>query len=459
MNAGEYHEACIRCTADVWLAAIIAAFVAFPACAPPDAGPPNLLIISIDTLRADHVGSYGYGRKTTPALDRLAREGVLFENAVANSPWTLPSHASLFTGLYPRSHGLKSLDARLREDIPTLAERLRAEGYATCALYNSLYLRPHSGLLRGFAEHQYFPERVNDERVRSGSSQVDRAIDWLGQPRDRPFFLFLHNYDVHTKYDPSPSYLEMFARPYDGGIQGTLNELRSFREGERTLDEADLNRLIDLYDAGIRELDDQLGRLLDHLDMSGLAATTYVVVVSDHGEEFLDHGDVLHGRTMYEELLRVPLIVRGPGAPAGRRVGELAQLNDLFPTLLSLAGVEAGVPVEGVDLSPAWMGGSLDHQRMAYAEADHYNEEDDIKRMVRRGARKLIYDRLTRTPELYALDRDPLERKNIARENPGLVTELMGSLHEYVAGGRGEAERSPFDREQIEMLRGLGYVQ
>jgi arylsulfatase A-like enzyme len=435
---------------------------AFEACRPRKGpGGPNFILISVDTLRADHLGCYGYWRDTSPTLDRLAQKGVLFEQVVANAPWTLPSHTSLLTGLYPHHHGIKSHSKRLRDDIPTLASVFRAAGYATLGLVNSHNLSARYGLERGFDTHHYYPERVNDRRVRSAKVEVDETIAWLDRVSPhQSFFVFIHNYDVHSDYDPSPPFAKMFARPYEGTFNPTSDALERVRQDELTLSDADVQHTIDLYDGGIRQADADLGRLVEHLDRSGIAATTYVILTSDHGEEFLEHGGVAHGRTMYHEVLSVPLLVRGPGVPANRRVRGLVQLTDVFPTILSLARLPAPRKVDGIDLVPTWAGARpLDPGRYAYGEADHRNAQPDIKRMVRRGHEKLIYNRAEQSAALYDLAQDPGEHHDLATADPATTGRLLAALRQYMVIDADGIPLPPLSEKDKANLRSLGYVQ
>jgi arylsulfatase A-like enzyme len=447
--------ACLVAPLVAWMAASLAG------CEPAErTNRPNILLISIDTLRADHLSCYGYARPTTPVIDRLATGGVLFEQVIANSPWTLPSHGSMLTGLNPRNHGLKSHLTGLPDGIPTLATLLRDAGYATMGLVNSRNLSPRYGLHRGFAKYREYPTREDGKRVRSGGKQVADAIAWLEERSDEPFFMFIHNYDVHSHYDPAPEFLALFAAPYDGEIKGRTIDLKRVRRGELTLSEADRRHIIDRYDGGIRQLDADLGHLFAYLERSGLSESTIVIVTSDHGEEFLEHGGVLHGRTMYGEMLGVPLILRGPGVPARVRVSGLVSLSDVLPTVLGLVGV-AAPKTDGMDLASTWdAGGAIPEDRPAFAEADHGNAKEDIKRMVRVGNVKLIYDRLARRQELYDLGRDPSEHRDIAAADPDTVQLLMRQLERYESGeARDAIELPPLSQEEMEHLRSLGYLQ
>jgi len=418
---------------------------------------PNVIVISIDTLRADHLGCYGYDRPTSPTLDRLAEGGVLFENVSSTSPWTLPAHASLMTGLYPSRHGLKSHREYLHQAAVPMAEILQEQGYLTAAIVNAHYVSQRYGFDRGFDEFNYVPE----ELARAAPSAVeDYAVGWLSNHDGGPFFLFLHYYDVHSDYRSLPQYERMFARDYMGSADGSTAQLLEYRRGRFKLDQPDAEHLIDLYDAGVRQMDDGIARLVDLLEAKNLLDDTLIVVTSDHGEEFLEHGGVLHGRTHFEEVIRVPLIVCGPGAPQGRRVTEIASLVDVLPTTLGLLGVTPPETIDGLDLSPFWQAEpppAID--RLVFAEADHHNQYDDIKRAVRRGKFKMHFDRSTRNVELFDLADDPGETKNVAREHATVVRELRRELDVFMATQRPGGSLAPLSQQQVEKLKSLGYLE
>ncbi len=445
----------------VSLASLLIALIVFGGCSPAGKTAPNVVLISIDTLRSDHLGAYGYGRPTSPVIDGFASKGVVFEQAVANSPWTLPSHGSMLTGLFPRTHGLKGFDTRLADGTPTLATLLSGAGYATLGLVNAPNLARRHGFERGFDQYVMFPPITRGEQTRCVNRQIDRAIEWLDSLDDGPFFIFLHNYDVHSTYDPSDEFLEQFASPYDGEFRGGTFELQKVRAGRLEMDSEDLRHVVDRYDAGIRELDHDLERLLEYLDDRGSGENTIVILTSDHGEEFMEHGGTLHGRTMYEEVLAVPLMVRGPGIPAGHRVPGLVQLTDVLPTVAELAGVSVPEGVEGESLVGTWSRGEpIDSRRFAYAEADHRNDEDDILRMVRLGAIKLIHNRVTLQSRLFDLRRDPREVDDLAEKDPETLRTLDAAMRNYMdLELESTADLPPLTDEQLERLRSLGYVQ
>lgn len=432
----------------------------FASCRPsPVAKPPRLVVlVSIDTLRADHLGAYGYGRPTSPYLDRLASEGVLFEDATTPAPWTLPAHASLLTGLYPSRHGLKAHDRYLPARIGTLAQWLGRAGFITAAVVNSHNLGPRFGLDRGFREFLYVEEVAGQ---REPTRRVtDQALEWLDRHGAGPLFLFVHYYDVHSDYASEPAYEREFVRPYRGPADGTTAQLMAFREGKARLGPADAPHLVDLYDAGIRQMDDEVRRLVEGVRVRGLLERTLLVVTSDHGEEFFERGGVLHGRTQFQEVARVPLLVQGPGLPRGRRVGLPVSLIDVAPTVLSWLGLPAVEGLDGADLSLVLAGeeGRL-AGRVLFAEADHNNEQPDITRAVRRGPFKLLYDRLSERHRLFDLARDPGEAEDVAASHPDLVRELREQLRRFLAIRAETGTPLRLSPAELEKLKSLGYLQ
>ena len=424
--------------------------------------PRLFVLVSIDTLRPDHLGCYGYARPTSPHLDALAAESVAFDDVTSPAPWTLPAHASLLTGLYPSHHTLKTPERMLPASVATLADLFASAGFVTAAVVNSLYLSPRCGLERGFNHYLYVEERADQ---REPSTRItDQAIAWLREYGGAPLFLFVHYYDVHGDYRSLPQYEALFVRAYTGRADGSTAQLLAARRGDIVLDARDAAHLVDLYDAGVRQIDDELERLWSFMRTSGLLGRAVVVVTSDHGEEFLEHGGVLHGRTQFQEVVRVPLLIRGPGVPAGRRVAEPVSLVDLAPTLIPLAGAKAASRLDGSDLRPL-MGSAqgtavaAPGERNLFGEADHNNEQDDITRMVRSGRYKLHYNRLTRASQVFDLSIDPGERTDLVAARPELTRGLLQTLEAFKASaveGTWRGEPSP---EEIEKLRSLGYVK
>ena len=305
---------------------------------------PNVLLVVLDTLRADRLGCYGYHRPTSPRLDALAREGVVMERAWSAAPWTLPSHASLLSSLHAVEHGVFDASARLSDEADTLAEALFEAGYDTAAFAESGYVRPEFGLAQGF------------ERFRSALTEVDRtfadAADWI-ETRERPYFALVHTYKVHTPYDPEGEARELLVRPYDGPLPENAR-VDDVPPADRPHDYSaeDARYLSDLYDAEIRELDAALGAFMDRLRRAGALDDTLVILTADHGEEFAEHGQFNHSNSLYEEQLRVPLILLPPrrGALAGLTADRPAMAVDVAPTIAQVA--DAPVPA-------GWSGRSL----------------------------------------------------------------------------------------------------
>ena len=316
----------------------------------------GIVLISIDTLRRDHVGAYGHRPPTTPRLDALAKEGLVAEDAVSVSSWTLPSHLSMLTSVDPARHGGTDMRHGSGKRVPTLAALLRTAGYATRAVTSHLYVSGVYGLDEGF-------DSLDFRQDRRATDVADRAIDLVDRFGDRPFFLFLHFYDPHWHYDPPEKQRALFAKPYTGTITGRWGDFSG--RDPASVTPADREHLLALYDGEIRYTDDEVGRVIDHLAARGALANTLVVVTSDHGEEFLDHGSWEHQKTLYEEVVRIPLIVRGPGVAARRETAPVSLL-DVAPTVLSWAGVAVPPSFQGKSLLGASLG-----EREAYGETDH----------------------------------------------------------------------------------------
>jgi len=389
----------------------------------------NVLVVTVDTLRADHLGCYGHPDAQTPTIDALARDGLRFERATTVSPITLPSHASMFTGLGAPNHGVRHNGTfRLADEHTTLAERYAAAGYDTAAFVSAFVLERRFGLDQGFDDYDdrfdahdpgagSYPERPAD-RV------TDRVLEWLdaraGAAQDRPFFVWVHYFDPHGPYEPPAPFDTRFAdSPYDGEI--------AF-------------------------VDRELGRLIEALDPPG----TLVVLTSDHGEGLGEHGEATHADLIYDSTMRVPLIVSNPVLfPGGKVVDDrLGATIDLVPTLVSLSGLETGPAVDGVDLT-----GPTDPDRAVYVEtlAPLLDYGWASLHGLRRYGDKFIR---APQPEYYDLDTDPGEQVNLLVEHPGAgglrvaLASTMSTWPEDFAA-TGVRELSP---EEAERLAALGYV-
>ena len=398
-------------------------------------------------------------------LDGLVKGGLALTNAHAHVPLTLPSHATLMTGRLPPALELHdNAPFPLRGDVPTLASWLQARGYATDAVIGGQPLARGSGIERGFDEFDD-PPRGTAGVTRFGERKAAEVTDhalvaWTRSAGDRPRFLFVHYFDPHSDYSARPEYVAMFARDYDGPIDGSTGQLLSIRAEGVRLAGADLEHLTALYDAEIRQLDDQLARLFRALDERGLSDRTLVVITSDHGEELMEHGSVLHGRTMYQEVIGIPLLVRGPGVPRGMRVAQNVSLTDLMPTLLEVLAIAAPAGLEGRSVVDYWR--RPDPQQpghLAFAEADWMNAQPDAKRMVRHGSHKLHLDRISDATELYDLAADPREQKNLGAQQPDRVRQLREELDVFSRTERAPVTIAPPTGDVLDRLRALGYAQ
>ena len=394
---------------------------------------PHVLLITLDTTRADRLGCYGYGRARTPVLDSLAVEGVLCERSYTVAPLTLPAHASLFTGLYPAENGVRTNGrGRLEEGLPTLAEVLRRQGYDTGAFVASFVLDGKFGLGRGFKT--YDDDFAGDEpasdvlhRQRHGEAVVDAALRWLGEARSRPFFCWVHLYDPHFPY---LAHEELFGKEF----------------ADRP------------YDAEIAYVDRQVGRLVEFLKARGLESQTVVVVVGDHGEGLGEHVERQHGSTLYNTALQVPLLVRHPGRlAAGGRLAANVSLVDLSPTVLDLAGVADPRKITGRSFKAGLQGG-MSPTGACYGATDEpfLNNGWSPLRSLIEGNWKYI--KTTRV-ELYNLVDDPRELENLAETEPEKTQEMAAHLEAFESRltAREEA-RVALSAKEKQALAGLGYL-
>lgn len=438
--------------------------------APPttEAEPVNVLLFSIDTLRADHVSAYGYHRNTTPVLDELASAGALFEDASAHSCKTAISHMTIFTGLLPEAHGVVQPSSpsvrRLPDEIPTLATLLSQAGFRTGGITENGGVNAELGFDQGMESYTH---EIDLEAT------VAKTLTWLGEAVDdpRPFFLFVHTYAVHDPYTPPEPWRSMFRAEATAGSVDADLEWTGVDEWQQSRDRfwasvdrddpADLADLVDLYDGGVRWADDGLRRILTRLDELGLREDTIVVVLSDHGEEFLEHGEFLHAQ-LFEEILRVPLVMTFPDRIGiePRRIADPVRLVDMTPTLLDLMGIDPPAGLHGSSLVPLMGGGQGVETEVLASWAEGYvwsirRENWKFVREVTPGGRR---------PHLFDLETDPGELKNLATTHPRQAVRLeqyMARLQTDAAASlEAVAPGQPRDlsRPVRERLKALGYI-
>ncbi|MCI0412002.1 tetratricopeptide repeat protein [bacterium] len=391
----------------------------------------DVVLITIDTLRADRVGCYGYTKAETPAMDRLAKEGILFKNAISHVPLTRPSHTSMFTGLYPFEHNVHdNVAPSLDPKIPVLAELLRNNGYATGAFVASFVVNSQSGLQRGFDlfadkfDAQKQPGQFALNLEKTGSEIYDEFADWQSGVKSKPYFAWIHLYDPHFPYEPPDPYANRFSgRPYDGEVAYS---------------------------------DSIVGKILKLL-----RPNTLLIVTSDHGESLGDHGENAHSFFIYDSTLHVPLLIRWPGKlPAAKQIEFQTRLVDLFPTILDLLNIPAPKKISGTSLKP-WLSTN------ATPEPDLYSYCETFTPWLHFGWSRLLGIRSSKwkyieapRPELYDLQRDPSEARNLYSKDATPVRDLRKRLHDSGAlkPAQSTGSMQDLDPETLEKLASLGYA-
>lgn len=443
---------------------------------------PNVLLISIDTLRADHLSGYGYSRPTSPAIDAFAKRGVVFEQAYSHSPKTAPSHMSLMTSLLPEAHGVRQLShdgaRRLSDEIPTLARVLQRHGYRTGAITAG----GNAGASLGFDQGMHSFQVIYDVSTLVKSAAVQLQAMQGVSPEREPLFLFLHTYEVHDPYTPVMPYQTMFTDPnYSGAIRsspsddvGAGSEVfqrthESFWSSVDKQDPEDVQHLKDLYDGSIRRVDTELASLFKWMQPRGLLRNTLVVILSDHGEEFADHGAFLHTR-VYQELLHVPLIMLFPAKDRGRfgrrRIETPVRLIDVMPTLLDYLGIQAPDGIQGQSLMPLLRGEQLSPLPImsSYGRRGYLALREGRWKWIGNEVRRLSGEGFVTHEELYDLEQDAGEQKNLAgreveraKQMSSRATKLDAEAKQFQATRVG----APIDADEheLEELRALGYVE
>lgn len=420
----------------------------------------DVVVVVVDTLRADHLGALGYWRPTSPEIDRWARRGVVFEQALSPAPWTLPAMASLLTGRWPSVHGAgsRARDAdwaqtrRLGERLPTLAGELGRAGFRTGAVVNNVFMAPGLGLARGF--HRYDYRLAGVARGRLAAEVVDAGLGWLdAQPPDARLFLLLHLFDPHLPYDAPPPHAGRFTAEVAGTPlrparpQDVRRRLAQLSEGEKAF-------LVGAYDEEIASTDAQVGRFLAGLESRRRLQRGLVVLTADHGEELFDHGSFEHGHSTHQEVLHVPLVAWAPGLRP-RREARPVSLVDLMPTALEAAGLVAPVS-DGLSLWPWLVREASSAPRLLAAEATLLRPE---RRALLSWPLKLVTNEESGRRELYDLERDPAERHDLAAVRPQETERLAGVLGRLLAAPPAPAGTGALSPEELEELRSLGYVE
>jgi choline-sulfatase len=401
---------------------------------------PNVILLTLDTTRADHLACYGYPGVRTPNLDSLARRGVLFEQAATNSPLTLPAHCSILTGMYPTYHGVRiNGNTALNEEQTTIAEVLSGQDYQCGAFIGAFVLDGRWGLRQGF---QHYDDQFDLKKYkhidlgavqRPGNEVMDIALDWLEKQKNSPFFAWIHLYDPHTPYDPPEPYRSEY--------------------GPKSLH--------GLYDGEIAFMDEQIGRCLSWLENNGLDRSTILILVGDHGEGLGSHGEGTHGYFIYDYAIHVPLIIVTPFEELqGVRVPSQVRIIDIFPTLMDIAAVIPPAETQGRSLLPLMFRPQKEEDGFAYAESMSPNLQFGWSSI--HSLRTTQYKYIdTPKAELYDLTRDPGEQTNLFRQYPDIAREMketLDGLMEETGRGAPTPQAANLDKETIERLSALGYV-
>ncbi len=437
--------------------------------------PPNVLPVTLETTRPDHLGAYGYERDTSPRFDRLAERGALFEEALTVSPRTNPSIASIMTALYPHEHGVRSLLHPLDSSARTLAEILRDAGYRTGAIQTHHFMKGSSGLGQGF-------DTYDDDFVRERRADLTArlAADWISDAsrRSRPWFLWVHLLDPHWPYEPPAEDHALFGRP----DSRTLDLYRDLSQGNVTMGSVifrntmptDLvQSFIDLYDGEIRFTDRALGTIVDTLDASGVADRTIVAVTADHGEALGEHDYFFeHGDFGTAPEIQIPMLFVAPGLIApGVRARSTVRSIDVAPTILELAGLKTEQQFRGLSLLPLLRGGGGGEDRACFGETGAKFHEENTRREIdgltgkwrwmQRGRFKLVHmPRVSRPPDrrLFDVKNDPGETINILTDLRGVAVWMNRDLDSWLTEGRIASSGGPTDMATYQRLRALGYV-
>jgi hypothetical protein len=442
---------------------------------PPSA--PLVLLISFDTLRADAIGvQLGGENSLTPNLDRFAADAVVFEKAFAQIPHTLPSHMSMWTGVYPDVHGVThDKEQPLPESFNTLPELFKAAGYRAAAVVTSEWLKQDFGFARGFDSYEVLPHKITySDRVYAAAELQLESIQ-----KGEPLFLFLHNYEAHCDfgaggrnklpYYSPPSFRVGLASSSDGaeycGDDGRCAAEFLMYSGERQFSPSTLKNIRELYLAGVNHLDQEVGKLFAFLRARGLYDDAFIVVTSDHGEEFREHGRFIHSQP-YDETISVPLMLKFPGSrKAGMRIERLVESIDILPTFAEYLRVEAGNYVQGESLLPL-----IDHGQFAKTAIASQDTIKKSRYALRTESRKYVLDLAKSIRELYDLEYDPQERINILGDRPEEAEDLEKILVTLILSNRdlgarmtegyiGDENETILTEQERKNLESLGYLQ
>lgn len=412
----------------------------------PDTRNMSVIIVAFDGLQAKHLAAYGYERNTAPHLEAFINKSYLYTQARSASSWTVPSFMSIFTSLYPSEHKMvnkfsgfnadtkqyvKSNLQQLAPGTVTMAQIFKENGYATAGFTGD------AGISGSFGYSQGFDTYYDSETFGAFNSTVPMSLDWLSKNKDKKFFLFVHGYDVHGQHAPVQGYNYRYVDAnYSGKYGGSTTEQGKLREeglanGKVNLSAEDTKFWRAVYDEKISDADEEFASFMQGVEKMGLANNTIIIVVSDHGTEFMEHQRFDHGHTLYGELTDVLFAIHIPGQTRGKRIDSLVSTLDVMPTALSLVGLNSTIPstAKGIDLSTTFTGKDLSQEIFTETDYRLYTHKRAVEMP---DGRKLIVTMETNATELYNLTTDPTEQNNIAATHPADVAELRKKIDDHL---------------------------
>jgi len=438
----------------------------------------NVILISIDTLRADHLSMYGYNKNTSPNLDKYAKDAIVFENFYSTAPWTLPAHASMFASDYPSKLRVESIFDKVPDSVLTITEILKKNGYYTYGFDSDSYVSPRWNFQQGF--DRYVIENADPKSGTDISVIFSHAQDWLNENKKRKFFLFIHTMEPHDPYCPPQYYTDEFKNEYKGKLDCIdWRTISGVNTGNLKLEKGDLERFKSLYDGEISYTDYYLGEFFKKLNELGLDKKTIVIITSDHGEEFGERGAWgKHASTLYNEQLRIPLVIKAPNLEKGKEKGKFSTI-DISPSILDLLGIEKPMQYKGVSIRTEprnrilffELGNTKMKNLLEFTarhgllpnvephERKNLNTEREKVGLVS-GKWKLIRTFHPAMVELYNLEQDPLEKTNLAFANDGKVRELESYLIEqFELKEHADLQKieKNINQNDLNRLRSVGY--
>jgi len=422
----------------------------------------NIILISIDSLRSDHLGCYGYEKKTTPNIDKLADDSVLFANAISTTTWTLPAHMSMLTALSPEVHQVIKDKVRLSKNATVCAEILKEAGYLTAGFVSAPYLHSEFGFNQGFDLYDdytiYYSSNRESHRGITAPKTHKRVKKWLEKNHRHSFFLFIHYWDVHYDYNPPPPYDTMFDPDYKGKI--TAEDFERNHRINPSMSKRDLEHIIALYDGEIAFTDSYIGRLLEYLQQLGIYDKTLIILTADHGDEFFEHGRKGHRKNLFDETLKVPLMIKFPSSGwKGKHIGKQVQIIDIVPTFLSYLSFNWNCKFQGESLMPLIIGETDESKPHHFADL-----HGKLKCVRTNQAKYIINMERKKKAQLFNLQKDKAEEHDIAMSKPTLRKRMRKTLMDWLKIAKILAKnlgKSEFEYEEglKKQLKDLGYIQ